>query len=572
MNPDSHTKPQIPARPPAFSRPRSRSPLVRGFTLLTALLAIQGQCRAAEIADDFSKGNDQGWSHYDPFAALGVKNSFQVIGGEYVLGAPASPVPDLAPSMVLATRPEINWTNFDIRVNLSGWDTGSKTNVLLEVGARQKDNGDGSFDGYGLVLQPSETPELASKGVGSVAALIIESISHNRLTPLVQGRIHELSPDKWYQVRFIGQGELLIARLYEAGNLSNPISEIYTRDGTFHQGMLSLGAIDLAGFAGLANNGAHAKFDQYLATDTPAAADLKEATPAPSYQVVDTFSSGNDTNWVHFDPFAAFGMPSTFQVVDNAYLLAAPPSPAPQTMPATVMAMRPELDWADFQLSADFTGWSDNPATNIYIGLAARQAPNAAGAFDGYQLRVITGGSPKLTNSVSNPFLGIDLWTTNGRTSLAWVDLLTVDRLDPTQWYRAVFTGKGDVLTASLSTRDTPDVPLLKFSVIDQTYQHGFVSLAALDRFGWTQAGNGGVRVIFDNFEGYGVPLPPPLTIERAVILSWPASTAGWLLEQTDDAAGTWTTVDAAAALSGGRNVVTIKVDTFAKFYRLRSR
>jgi hypothetical protein len=62
----------------------------------------------------------------------------------------------------------------------------------------------------------------------------------------------------------------------------------------------------------------------------------------------------------------------------------------------------------------------------------------------------------------------------------------------------------------------------------------------------------------------------PELSIDRAVILSWPASAAHHVLDTASSPSGPWNTVDQLPRIEGDQRVTVLKVTERASFYRLR--
>jgi hypothetical protein len=63
---------------------------------------------------------------------------------------------------------------------------------------------------------------------------------------------------------------------------------------------------------------------------------------------------------------------------------------------------------------------------------------------------------------------------------------------------------------------------------------------------------------------------PPNLSIEAAVILSWPIAADSYVLMGADTVDGPWVEIDAAVTVEDGQSTVTIKASERMRFYRLR--
>ena len=63
---------------------------------------------------------------------------------------------------------------------------------------------------------------------------------------------------------------------------------------------------------------------------------------------------------------------------------------------------------------------------------------------------------------------------------------------------------------------------------------------------------------------------PPELTIERAVVLSWPVIAEGYVLESAASTDGPWTLVSEEPSVDGNQTTVTVKVTEATRFFQLR--
>lgn len=62
----------------------------------------------------------------------------------------------------------------------------------------------------------------------------------------------------------------------------------------------------------------------------------------------------------------------------------------------------------------------------------------------------------------------------------------------------------------------------------------------------------------------------PALTIESAVIVSWPTITEGWYLESAAVINGPWQTLGAKPVLADGRNSLAVRTTEAGRYFRLR--
>lgn len=468
-------------------------------------------------------------------------------------------------------RTGVKWSNFDINIEFSGWDVGSKTNTVIFLVARQSGPTNtapyGPFNGYMLAIQPSSSPEL-SNDIEPQARLVINSLDSNSTSPIATAELRDLKPGTWYRLRFLGKGSQLIGRVSKADAPSETIAEVAGSDNVYSSGFFSIGILDQAAEGGSVNNGAHALFRNLHATDSPTDADLQSLPPAVNYTLTDDFSGTSDAGWTHVNPVAALGVTNKFELIDGRYVLSAPPSPAPDAIAATVAVIRPEVDWSDFQTSVDFTGWSPSVKTNMYIMSAARGRVNTDGTFDFYAARVVHSGNDSILGVAPNPFLVVERWDQNARSGVGNIsELWAVAGLSPSKTYRLVFTGQWDLLTAKLYDLSNPNVPIAVSSLVDSKLRRGFVGLLGIDRFAQNGSGNSGVRVAFDNYAAVGTPVNLAINSEGA--LQWPSIFTGWKLQQSLKVDGPWATTTFTGGVVGTNVVVNTGTTGSGYFFRL---
>lgn len=238
------------------------------------------------VEDTFADGNDAGWQHYEPFGVLGVKGGFAVEDGAYRVSHPPSPFPALAPAVVGALRDEVNWSDFDFEVDVSGWGTGARVSSAVLLAARSSRNADGTVNGYGLTFSPTATPELEATGLFTLAGLTIDVIQGSRPAgaSLSFGSLPTLDPAKWYRLRFTGRGTLLTGEVRERGS-ADILAMVQARDSRRYAGGIGLVALDRAGLGGIANNGVTVLFDNVVAAGVDALAPVD-----PELNLVSTVS------------------------------------------------------------------------------------------------------------------------------------------------------------------------------------------------------------------------------------------------------------------------------------------
>lgn len=239
-----------------------------------------------KVEDPFADGNDAGWQHYEPFGLVGVKGGFAVEDGAYRVSHPPSPFPALAPAVVGALRDDVNWSDFDFEVDVSGWGTGARVSSSVLLAARSSRNADGTVNGYGLTFSPTATPELEATGLFTLAGLTIDVIQGSRPAgaSLSFGSLPTLDPAKWYRLRFTGRGTLLTGEVRERGN-ADILAMVQARDSRRYAGGIGLVALDRAGLGGIANNGVTVLFDNVVAAGVDALAPVD-----PELNLVSTVS------------------------------------------------------------------------------------------------------------------------------------------------------------------------------------------------------------------------------------------------------------------------------------------
>ena len=548
---------------------------MRTIGVWIALLGCLGFCvriGAAGITDNFAGPGDPGWLHYTPLQSFGTEYSFGVTNGLYQLAVGPSSVGGSTPSLIAASRVGVNWQDFDVRIEFSGWEVGALTNTAVFLIARQSGDTNtppyGPFTGYALTIQPATTAELASAS-GAQARLVLSVLKGTTLTPIATAQMHDLSPSLWYDLRFMGQGPVLVGRVSLTSDPATPIAEVRGSDATYSTGFFSIGVLDQAGQAGISNNGASARFRNLRASSRPSDVDLQSPPPAGHYSLVDRFPNPNDVGWTRFNPFASFGVFNGFTVTTNGlYFLTAAPSPIPKSLPATVAALRPEVDWSDFQSTVDFTGWATSAKTNCYILSIARAHTNNDNTLDFYSLRVVPSGNGNIPGTAPYPFLILDRWEHGVRTRTnCEANLQAITFLDPAQTYRLVFTGQGDLLTGRLYEVSDSVHPIAQTSLVDSTLRRGFVGLMAVDRFALNNVGNSGVTVAFANFAAGGTSVV--LTITNDGILQWPAVFSGLTLQQTTNPIGYWANAPATIRTNGAILTASPGTSVPNHFYRL---
>jgi hypothetical protein len=231
--------------------------LVAGLAVVAMPLAVS----VADESDDFSDGDDAGWSRIDPirtyiFATTGAdmpQNTFTVADGKYRLQAAPTPNPALGQGRVLSLREEV-YSNFHIAVDVLDWDA-SKTNAIAlaaRVGTPGPTTTKGYLFGYITGENYLDLVRLQNEGICDDCDDIAEQVPIN------------LMPGHGYRFTFTGKGTRLVGRVYDLADLTAPLAEISGSDGILADGVTGLVVFPL----GASELGAgDATFDNFAATD-----------------------------------------------------------------------------------------------------------------------------------------------------------------------------------------------------------------------------------------------------------------------------------------------------------------
>lgn len=211
--------------------------------------------------DDFSDGNDQGWTRYNPFAGVGanIVTWTYPSGGYRVQTTAPSPDPaNLGPGRAGSLRSEI-YTNFYISVDLVNWND----NLPQAAGilARVRTPGLGTTTGYAFTWS-RDNPTNATDGDVDVSVITGEAPDGVSLTG--SDRIH-FNPGTTYRMVFIGIGPNLEGRIYQLPDTNNPIIRVTGFDPTYESGA---GGLVIYDNSSAADNTCDVTFDNFYAIDS----------------------------------------------------------------------------------------------------------------------------------------------------------------------------------------------------------------------------------------------------------------------------------------------------------------
>jgi hypothetical protein len=290
----------------------------------------------------------------------------------------------------------------------------------------------------------------------------------------------------------------------------------------------------------------------------------------PEYLFED-FSSGNLEGWAQY--LAPSGQAGTFTVVDGECRMETGPSVAPTVFPATVGLYRDDLDWADCEISVDFSGWhlGTGHETNTLMGILARCTVHPDNTVSGLLLFALPEQSPGAGMSGTNAQIAFNVVERSG-PSLVAATILPEAAFDPSLWYRLVLSAQGADVKGALYRQDKLDEPLAMVSAWDTVtaaWSGGFIILA-LDRAGLTGVGNFGAKLSVDNVFASPAEVQPALEQTKAILLRWPTWTSGYVLEQAVDPEGPWEGVPAQPTLTTTGLEVSVPVSDWQRYFRLR--
>lgn len=203
------------------------------FLLLAAIPALLNA-----QTDNFDDQSDQPeWRRYDPIGshpALPDIASFSFPNGGYRIQTAPSPLPGpggVGPGRAGSFRPESNYMDFYITVDIVNWDT--NVNQAFGILARVKEIGLGTSDGYAMTWDAGGRDLDISVFTNEVpTGARNQSGGPNDRADLVLG--------KTYRMVFKGKGTLLFGAIYELPNLDTPMATVTADDPIWTGGVAGL--------------------------------------------------------------------------------------------------------------------------------------------------------------------------------------------------------------------------------------------------------------------------------------------------------------------------------------------
>jgi sugar lactone lactonase YvrE len=219
----------------------------------------------ADIADDFSDGNDDGWTRYDALAgsyADYIPATFTVTDGHYRIRIPKPPTNPTGYVRALPYRADQTYTDFEVAADAVAWDesTGSWVGVL----GRMNQIGTGKTAGYMLWYYPPN----------HVLSLnILRNEAGSAIAPSVA---LTLDPTHQYRFTLTGIGERLTGTVVDLAAPDVVLASITGMSAAYPSGYCGL----LCG----SFTGADVTYDNFVArTPSPAPPSLN-LTAAPGVQ------------------------------------------------------------------------------------------------------------------------------------------------------------------------------------------------------------------------------------------------------------------------------------------------
>jgi len=236
-----------------FARRRARA----GLAAALLALALGATLPATGQWDDFSSGNDSGWTHYDPLGALfGPMTTFEVTNQAYRIQTSIPPVPDAGPGRGGSLRMDKTYSDFYVCVDLIAWD--DTVRQVFGVAARLGTVGLGTTRGY---LFSYDRSAGATAGDFDLSRLTGEQAAQIETGP---SGLH-LVAGQSYRLVFVGKGPYLDAYVYGLPNTNTALLHLTGMDATYTSGVCGLIVADNPDDAVMAQG--DATFDNYLATE-----------------------------------------------------------------------------------------------------------------------------------------------------------------------------------------------------------------------------------------------------------------------------------------------------------------
>lgn len=183
-------------------------------------------CPSTLYADNFNDGNDTtpppAWTHYDPIGGLTAPPATYTFpdGNSYRIIAPQAQAPDAGPARAASTRPDLNFTDFFLSVDVLAWD--NTTRQAFGVLARAGDIGLGTTTGYLFSYELGSGTLPDTTGGGTDISYITSEAANGVTYPAGQNRSVHFVPGNKYRLTFAGLGTAFTGRVYDITDSMNP--------------------------------------------------------------------------------------------------------------------------------------------------------------------------------------------------------------------------------------------------------------------------------------------------------------------------------------------------------------
>jgi hypothetical protein len=215
---------------------------------LGASLAVILLTSAHAQEDDFSDGNDSGWTRFAPLGPFGG-TSYSVTGGVYRLACDPSPDSgSFGPARCASLRMDRIYSTFLVMVDIVDFDPAE--DAALGILARIQPNpGPGTTSGYSFTYQVQDQDVQLSRVTGEAP------------TGLAGSPAVTLEAGGHYRMVLFGIGSYLEGRIYDMANPGVPLITNSATDETYSQG--TCGGVVFSD----SNTRTSGAFDNYSAND-----------------------------------------------------------------------------------------------------------------------------------------------------------------------------------------------------------------------------------------------------------------------------------------------------------------
>src|SRR6266481_2785575 len=269
-----------------------------------------------EVIYDFNSGNDVGWGHYDPGAALGQANIHDASSGAYRLFGPPTQCGNII-NRGASYRSE-QYQEFFQSVDLVSFDPNmdASTCFLASRINPPSPSGPGQLSGYIAVYGPG-TPRARQGLLASIE--FTEEVVANFMDPYRGGAapVSQIPPSRKLRAVFSGTNDTCKAELYDVTDLLEPLVRINFQDASGNSSVhssgenalkMSLNDTDVTGqlvltevrdtfpFPGTPNTNFFVRYTGVLASNTIYHGKIT---------VLDMTGKGTTNNW-YFDTFTSF--------------------------------------------------------------------------------------------------------------------------------------------------------------------------------------------------------------------------------------------------------------------------